>query len=73
MYAAPDFKDGTRIAKVFNLLSDGNRHPTEEVRAVGGPEGTRRVREIRELGYAVNVERDDDGKVFYRMPITVAR
>jgi len=51
---------GTATARVFALLMDGRWHTGAELREVGGDEGTRRARDLRDprLGrLALDVER----------------
>jgi hypothetical protein len=43
----------SRRAEVLRLLSDGRWHSTYAINAVGGTEGTRRLRELREQGYEI--------------------
>jgi hypothetical protein len=47
--------DEGRRGRVLTLMNDINWHSTAEISstAVGGTEGTRRLRELRALGYTV--------------------
>jgi hypothetical protein len=49
----------TRRELVLSLLQDGEWHSTSGINhpAVGGSEGTRRLRELRELGYPIEKHR----------------
>ena len=45
----------TRRNNVLNLLGDGKWHLTAEINSpeVGGTEGTRRLRELRQMGHEI--------------------
>lgn len=60
----------TRRANVKYLLSDGLWHKTSEVNSkeVGGTEGTRRLRELREQGLNIEKRKEVEGDEFeYRV------
>lgn len=49
----------TRKERVLRLLSDGKWHSTLEITSpdIGGPEGARRLRELREAGYKIDMRK----------------
>ena len=60
----------TREKLVFNLLRDERWHTTGEINspALGGSEGTRRLRELRKKGYPIEKRKDQNGDAYeYRM------
>lgn len=61
---------------VLRLLQDGGWHPTSEINhpAIGGSEGTRRLRELRKLGYVIDKRKHEDHDDWeYRLvPVTEA-
>ncbi len=61
---------GSRKQAVLRLLSDYCWHSTAEVNAVdvGGSEGTRRLRELRESGHKIVRRKQEDSDQFeYRL------
>lgn len=61
---------GQRQLAVLNVLKDGAWHSTVElsVSSSGGSEGTRRLRELRALGYQVEKRKKADSTQFeYRL------
>lgn len=60
----------TRRGAVLRILQDGRWHSTAELDhpAVGGSEGTRRLRELRKLGYTIEKRRHEGHDDFeYRL------
>jgi hypothetical protein len=57
------------LQRVLDLMRDGRPHTIKEIRDVGGSSGDRRVRELRELGYTINVqaEKGSRGVYFYTL------
>jgi hypothetical protein len=47
-------------ARVLDLMLDLRWHTVEQLRAVGGQQGDRRVRLLRSLGFTVDCERDPE-------------
>lgn len=48
----------TKTERVLLLLLDRRWHTLDELRAVGGSSGDRRLRDLRHLGFVVDAERD---------------
>ena len=60
-------KASTSKTRVRNLLKDRRWHTASEIdRVAGTPHGTRRARELRQLGYTVKTRRIS-GKTEYRV------
>lgn len=55
---------GDRQLAVYNILKDGEWHDGPELThpAVGGSEGLRRLRELREKGYRIEMRRKAKGR-----------
>ena len=55
--------------RVLKLLQDRQWHTTAEINAVGGTEGTRRVRDLRAEGFDIEVKKfsSDGNKWKYRL------
>jgi hypothetical protein len=55
---------GDRQLAVYNVLKDGEWHDGPELThpAVGGSEGLRRLRELREKGYRIDMRRKAKGR-----------
>jgi hypothetical protein len=53
---------------VRDMMLDGGWHSTTEFQAVGGANGTRRLRELKEFGYGYETRRKADSEEFeYRL------
>lgn len=60
----PDVTLGERQQRVFDVLADGKWHDGPELThpGVGGSEGLRRLRELREKGYPIEMRLKAKGK-----------
>lgn len=63
------------LVRVLRLMIDGTWHSMSELRSVGGSSGDRRLRELRQLGFKIEKERDPhapraSGVYRYRLPPT---
>jgi predicted DNA-binding ArsR family transcriptional regulator len=59
--------NASRRMRVLELLETGGWFTTIEINAVGGTEGTRRLRELRGMGYNIEKRRTEGRQFEYKL------